>query len=435
VDQAKWGVLMTLLHREWHRIRNSGLARNAGWMLVGQGLSVSLQGFYFVLLAHLLGPVEYGIFAGAFALSNLVAAYSSLGTGVLFLRYVGIDRTAFSIYWANILAVTVLLGGAVTLALHFVGRVFLNPQSADLVALAGVANCICAQLMLQAGRVFQAIERMRVTATLNVLSNLFRTIAVVVMILILHHAGAWDWAVASTVVSALAALLAIGCVTACLGWPHFSVRLLLRRAPEGFGYSFAGSTTSIYNDLDKTMLSHYGMNEANGIYTMAYRILDVATIPISAVQEAALPRLFIRGQRGLTPVAELATGLLRRTLPLSAVVACGLFLFSPVVPVLLGPGFAQASMALRWLCFILVFRSIHQLAGGALTGAGMQTYRTAAQLVAAGLNFLLNVWLIPHYTWRGAAWASLATDGALAAMNCGLVVIRTRATPFSQNAA
>jgi len=47
---------------------------------------------------------------------------------------------------------------------------------------------------------------------------------------------------------------------------------------EGIGYSFASSTTSIYNDIDKTMLSHYGMNFANGVYTMAYRIIDIATM-------------------------------------------------------------------------------------------------------------------------------------------------------------
>jgi O-antigen/teichoic acid export membrane protein len=55
--------------------------------------------------------------------------------------------------------------------------------------------------------------------------------------------------------------------------------------------------------------------------------------------------------------------------------------------------------------------------GSALTGAGFQNERTAAQVVAAGMNFLLNLWLIPAYGWRGAAWASLVTDGALALMN------------------
>ena len=34
-------------------------------------------------------------------------------------------------------------------------------------------------------------------------------------------------------------------------------------------------------------------------------------------------------------------------------------------------------------------------------------------MIAAGANVALNLVLIPRYSWRGAAWASLATDGML----------------------
>jgi O-antigen/teichoic acid export membrane protein len=66
------------------------------------------------------------------------------------------------------------------------------------------------------------------------------------------------------------------------------------------------------------------------------------------------------------------------------------------------------------------------MAGSALTGAGMQRLRTTSQLTAAIVNFLLNLWLIPEYGWHGAAWSSLATDGALSAMNWGMLVIITK---------
>jgi O-antigen/teichoic acid export membrane protein len=61
------------------------------------------------------------------------------------------------------------------------------------------------------------------------------------------------------------------------------------------------------------------------------------------------------------------------------------------------------------------------MTGSALTGAGVQRYRTAAQLVAAAFNFGLNLWLIPRHGWHGAAWASLMTDASLGAMNLFLV--------------
>jgi O-antigen/teichoic acid export membrane protein len=56
-------------------------------------------------------------------------------------------------------------------------------------------------------------------------------------------------------------------------------------------------------------------------------------------------------------------------------------------------------------------------AGDALAGAGFQRYRLASQFVAAIGNFGLNLYLIPRYSWQGAAWASLLTDGSLALMN------------------
>jgi O-antigen/teichoic acid export membrane protein len=49
-----------------------------------------------------------------------------------------------------------------------------------------------------------------------------------------------------------------------------------------------------------------------------------------------------------------------------------------------------------------------------MAGAGYQSARLATQVVAALFNFALNLYLIPRYSWVGAAWASLATDGGLA---------------------
>ena len=45
-----------------------------------------------------------------------------------------------------------------------------------------------------------------------------------------------------------------------------------------------------------------------------------------------------------------------------------------------------------------------------------------------GFNVLLNLWLIPAYSWRGAAWASLASDAALVvALFAVIVSLRRRA--------
>jgi O-antigen/teichoic acid export membrane protein len=191
------------------------------------------------------------------------------------------------------------------------------------------------------------------------------------------------------------------------------------------------STSSLYNDLDKTMLSHYGMNHDNGVYSMAYRIVDIATIPIFSIRDAAMPRFFKLGREGIASSAELAHRLLRRTLALGGLGTAAMFLAAPLIPIVVGHGFIEGAAALRWLCLIPLFRSVHQMTGCALTGAGMQRYRTATQLLAATLNFFLNLWLIPKWGWHGAAWSSLCTDAALAAMNSGILQYQLRQTAYA----
>ena len=79
--------------------------------------------------------------------------------GQCFLRYVSSDHSAFAVYWGNILAVTSVVGGALVVALDVLGPRLLNPASAALVLMAAISQCVCAQLIIESGRVFQTFER------------------------------------------------------------------------------------------------------------------------------------------------------------------------------------------------------------------------------------------------------------------------------------
>jgi O-antigen/teichoic acid export membrane protein len=76
------------------RAQKSVLMRNAAWLFAGQGLSFVAQGFCFIVLARLIGTTQYGLLGGAGALIGIVSQYTSLGSGLLFLRYVSADPAA-----------------------------------------------------------------------------------------------------------------------------------------------------------------------------------------------------------------------------------------------------------------------------------------------------------------------------------------------------
>jgi O-antigen/teichoic acid export membrane protein len=227
---------------------------------------------------------------------------------------------------------------------------------------------------------------------------------------------------AALAVSLLAACTAVTLVVRRYGKPTFDLRLLTARAGEGCVFALSSSASGIYNNFDKAMLGHYGMNAENGIYSMAYRVVDIATIPITSVHHAAFPRFFQKGMRGVHSTGAFAREILKRTGPLALALALAMAVTAPAIPHLVGSNFRDSVLALRWLCLLSLFRSFHLSAGDALTGAGHLNLRVGLQGAAAALNFAVNLYLIPHYGWHGAAWSSLATDGGLAAVNWSVLL-------------
>jgi O-antigen/teichoic acid export membrane protein len=414
------------------------LAKNASWMFLGQGVSFAVQGCYFVLLARLLGADQYGIFVGAAAAVSLLSQYSTLGSGLVLVRQVSRHTDEFPQYWGNVLVTTLSVGLFVILALAWLGNWMVGPASAAVIVLVAVGECTCARLAEAGGQAFQAFEQLKLTALLTSVTSVARLLAAAGMVLVLHHATVHQWVIASLCVSGLSAVMAMTLVTVRLGRPRIDLRLLRERALEGVGFSIAASTTSVYNDIDKAMLSRYGMLAADGIYSMAYRVVDMSCTPIRALQSAAFPRFCQTGRDGAAGSIALTRKLLSKTLPFGLLAAAAMFLAAPIIPHIAGRSFANSVPALEWLCLLPVFRSLHLSAGDTLTGAGYQRYRTAAQLCAAGLNFGLNLWLIPAYSWHGAAWASLLTDGGLAAGNwmvLGLLIRRENGLRLVKQAA
>jgi O-antigen/teichoic acid export membrane protein len=106
---------------------------------------------------------------------------------------------------------------------------------------------------------------------------------------------------------------------------------------------------------------------------------------------------------------------------------CAVLLLSAgLVPHILGPEYARTTEALRWLAPLPVLKGFHYFFSDSLTGAGHQGLRAAIQAMVAAFNVLINLWLIPAYSWRGAAWSSLASDGLLACATAAAVLILAR---------
>jgi len=169
------------------------------------------------------------------------------------------------------------------------------------------------------------------------------------------------------------------------------------------------------------MLARFSTLNATGIYGAAYRLIDVSFAPVLALLFAAYPNLFREGSSGVASSFSYARPLMLRAMRYGALIACAILLFAGIVPYVLGPEYAETTVALRWLSPLPLLKATHYFLADTLTGAGHQGLRSGIQAGVAVFNVLINLWLIPRYSWLGAAWASIASD-ALLVCSVGMAV-------------
>ena len=232
----------------------------------------------------------------------------------------------------------------------------------------------------------------------------------------------------STVISAASGL---AWVQVRIAVPKLALHRVKREFIEGIYYCASMSAQTIYNDIDKTMLARMSSLDAAGIYAAAYRLIDVAFIPLRALYNAALPGYFRAGTSGISGTVIYMRRLARVAVGYGTFCLFALLVGAPLVSKVLGAEYGRTVEALRWLSLLPLFKSMHYLLADALTGAGYQGLRTTIQGSVAGFNVALNLWLIPAYSWRGAAASSLASDGLLVVLLLPvLLVLKRREAAF-----
>ncbi len=399
--------------------RSPGFLRQTAWLLSGNAFALVFQTLYFLVTGRMLGAAEYGAFAGAVALVNVLAQFSSCGMEMVLLRTVARSPEAFPECWGRALVVT---GGGflcVLLAVLFYGRWFLPPELFALLPFLALSDALFGKVTQLGSRALQGAELARWSAKLLLLTNLARAIAAGFLFAVAArghtHVPVLRWTETYLAASFLVAVLAVGLVSRKLGLPRWSP---VRRGHlvEGLSFACSSSAISVYNDVDKTLLATYGMLGDAGIYAAAYRVVDVASTPIVSLFAAGSPELFRRGKLdGAGGAALAAKALLRWAAPFGLVcVPLLAFAAAPAVPLLFGRSFAGSVSVLRFLAVLPLFRALHYAFGTAITACDRQWLRTGAQGGAAVLNLVLNLVWIPAYGWRGAAVASLCADGGLA---------------------
>lgn len=399
----------------WGRLKQSALLRNTIWMFLGQGMRQLLRAVYFLIIPRALGVEQYGLFVGVTSLAAILAPFATLGIGNLLVKNVSRDKKVFAQYWGNSLLLSAASGTVLIGFMMVISRILLPGKiSWLLVFVVAISDLLFAKVVDVGAQAFQAFDLMKETAKLNVFASLSRVIGAAIFVFLFRQSNAMAWSWVYLAASILTTWFAARWVNSQLGHPVLALWRIKPELLEGCYFSVSLSSQSIYNDIDKTMMVQLSTLDGAGIYAAAYRLVDVAFLPVRSLLWAAYPSFFRHGQSGIAASTKYARRLIPRACVYGLLACIALFIGAPLLPKLLGAEYARTTTALRWLSPLPLLKTLHYFVADSLTGAGLQGLRTAVQVCIAVFNVLLNLWLIPVYSWRGAAWSSLASDSTLA---------------------
>lgn len=392
------------------------LARNTVLATAWQGLRLTLQFTYLILVARMLGANNYGLFAGCVALAASLSPLAGLGFTMIMVKEVARNSESFPIYWARLLrglavSIPLLVGMMLLLAM-----LFLQIDGYwEILGLICAAELIAMPYITAASVAFQAHQRLGRSVFNHVQLNAVRLIVIASLSLTGHETlieFAWGY-FGATACAAILSLIQVGLAFGAPLWRQSRISGELR---EGLGFSLNILANSAHGEIDKTLLLRLGTASAAGNYSLAGRIITAANMPLSAYIISAVPRLFRAGEFGITSVALLARRLLTPILIYGTIVAFVIVILSPLLPWVFGEDFTESRLLLLWLAPIPLLSGISQLGVNVLIAAGHLRTRLAIETISLGANVALNVIFISRLGGTGTALALLTSQLLLAVL-------------------
>lgn len=406
--------------RPWLAWRPGRLAQHGGSLLGWMLLRAAAQAGTVVLLARTLAAQTYGEFVAVVAVAGFAVPLVGLGLSNMVLRNVARDPQAASWYLERAVAAWTrtllpLSAAAIGIALLLLPRGL--PVSAMAAAVCG--ELLASSLTELAGRYRQAQHRHHAYGAINAGLPLLRLLALGLLVFLTGRTG-----IASVLWTFSAASLAY----ALLLWPvvraaaPVAAESAMEAMPVTSGLPFSASALAmrLQAEFNKPVLAHAGFGLA-GSYNIAQRAVDMACLPLQALQEALWPKLYAQANP-LPQLHRTGGALLLLAMALGALV----WLTAPLLPLLVGNAHEGAIRVLRMLAWLPLLQVGRSLLNFHAIHHGHMQHISWACIIGGAVSICAVAILVPAHGMAGAAMASYIAEITMSLTLLGFAVRASR---------
>ena len=385
------------------------------WFLLSSIVTKAMGFFLLPIHTSFLSPAELGALATYESVGRVLLIVMSLYLDAAFLRYYYEQRANKSIplgaYFSS--HFWFLLGWSLSIALIFFYGAEPLLQAFPKIGLLAFISLICSQLVNQlivmVTSIWQA-ELLAARLALLQISAAFGTF--IVTYFFLSSNLGWESKLLSTaLVSAIQGILLLT-VAIYKKWLRLQLSTKLIRRSLAYSLPLLPSVAAGWITMfsDRLILSHYGMVDQVGVYSVAAQLALVVYVCNDAITRVQGP-LAMRGMTAdIDQSRHDAAKFLAIYLVFLSAVYSSFLIFSPDIVSFVAPDvYSGASEILIFLGLIYVASGVYRIFTNVISFFEKVWIISVGALLQGMSNIIFNLLLIPMYGMHGAAFSSLAS--------------------------
>ncbi|MHB8580989.1 MAG: flippase [Ignavibacteriaceae bacterium] len=363
-------------------------------------------------LGRALKPEGFGILGFATAFVSYFLLMVTFGLDTYGTRETAKGKLLISKLVNNILSIRILFATAWYIIISIVIILIDKPLIVKLVLFITAINLFVNALSIN--WFFIGIEKMWLIAIRQIMVNLLSLIGIILFVRseqdILLAAGV---AVISSLVNSIWLIRIYNRLYSKVFF-EFDKLFLKGILKESLPLVFSSFMIAIYYNLDMVMLGYMKQGEDVGIYSAAYKIILVGIIPFTLILNSFFPSL---SKIGLKKSLEFRNIINQYALFMfsAGIIVTSIVYFnaSRIIEIVFGNQYNRAEAPLSILALNLMVISVNIFFGNPLIAWGKQKEYSIAIAFGAVTNIVLNILLIPKYSYIGASLATLMAEVAV----------------------
>lgn len=387
------------------------IVKNTTILFIATIVGYILGFFTTVYTAQYLGAEGFGVISLALSLTAIFGVITDLGLNTLIVREVARNKSLADKYVSNTILMKTLLSfltiGLLILTVKLIGYttpvsniIYIIIFSIIFVAFSGIFNAI-----------FQSYEKMEYQSVGTILNAVLMFVGVLIAIYFNLNilAFAFIYFIASLVVLVYSILIyswKFALPKISVDWSFWSPTI-----KESLPFAITGIFTMVYYWIDSVMLSVMIGNEVVGWYNAAYRLILIITTLYSVYMISIFPVMsgFYKTSHESIKIAyeRSVKYMLIMNIPLAIITT---LLANKIILLIYGTGYIPAVIALQILIWSVVFMFINTLSLNLLGSVNKQFVVAKIAAFGAISNIILNLLLIPEFSYIGSSAATVATE-------------------------